>query len=176
MKYDERMNIVMSELVVFLGRFTPPKGMSKDAQKETMKSCCDAIVRKLPDDQESVFKHNIGITFRNVLDHHETYAWPRQADFVKHLSFDRSASNKAAETFKVDDVELTARKMNSGKPVNEKYVWRHSLEGVAREVLDGYRKYSVANYIKTYRQDARRRMVEKHGSIVLPYFNRPSYT
>ena len=171
MDYDERMNIVMEEMVAFLSRFSPPKGMADRAQKETIKSCCDAVVRKMPDDAEKVFRHNLEITFRNVLDYHETYAWPRQADFVKHLSFDKFDSTKAPETFQTDDAALNVRRMNNDKPVPEGFIWRRSMDGVNQAIVDQYRKTSVKRYVKVYSRDAARVMSGKYGQIVLAYFN-----
>lgn len=178
MNFDDRMQIVQAELSVFLDRFSPPRGMSDPAVRQTLKSICESIVRKLPLTSENVFRENLKKSLRNVLDKHETYSWPTQATFVTCLHFGATEKRSAPETTDFNEFELNAKRIVNGDPVPERFIWGKAsgrvvgVCGVTQDHLNDYRRGSVSAFIKTYNSDSE--LVSRYGNIVLPYLNNHS--
>lgn len=173
MTFEERVKIAGPMLAQFLERFSPPKGMSETAQVETIKSITEAFVRKLPVTNAEHFRGCIERTFTAVLDSHETYAWPKQSQFVDNLDYGGAKTErKAQETYKYDPAVAASNCMKNMKPVGEHWIWRNHmrLKDVPRETLEEYREHSVASYSEVYGADAGPVMAGKYGAHVLAYF------
>lgn len=179
MKYEQRMAIVRRELIELLSRFSAPRGMTEEGQGQMIESIADALNRKLPVGNEDQFRENLSLTFAAVLDGHDSYAWPPQASFVKHISRRGAAPAKAPETFATSSRdESVAKLMRERGGVPERFVWGLASDRLVnsalidRATLDRYRRGSVESFIDTYRGDAARIMERRYGTVVHSYFGR----
>ncbi|OWU79935.1 hypothetical protein ATO5_02755 [Loktanella sp. 22II-4b] len=178
MKYEQRIAIIRRELIELLSRFSAPRGMTEEGQGQMVESIADALNRKLPVGNEDQFRENLSLTFAAVLDGHDSYAWPPQASFVKHISRRGAAPVKAPETFAASSRDESAAKlMREGAAVPEAFVWGPAsgrlLSGlVDRATLDRYREGSVRQYLDLYRSDAAKVMEGRFGAVVHSYFGR----
>ena len=175
MKFEERRDVALVEISKFLERYTPPRGMTPDAQDASVRSIAEAMARRLPVTGRSEFDANLEKVFEKVADAHSSYAWPPQGVFVDSIPASQGAKRAPLQLFKTDEVDLAARKMEAGDGVSEKVVWgdigtRAVNAGLtSRETLDQYRQASVRQWQSAYRDHAPHMMSERFGPVVLPY-------
>ncbi|MFG6599369.1 MULTISPECIES: hypothetical protein [unclassified Sulfitobacter] len=179
MNFDERRVKAKSALVGFLSSFVPPRGLDDDAMKAQVQNIAEAFARRLPVTDASQYESNIEKTFTAVLDSHKGYAWPVQSEFVDAMPRSASVSGARVETYQADNKQQMARRMNSGQAVPESWVWGPSawslVSGglVGREVMDSYRRSSVAKFLEVYSHDAYGMLQDKYGDLVGAYFAQP---
>ncbi|WP_299949091.1 hypothetical protein [uncultured Ruegeria sp.] len=175
MKFEERRDAALIEISKFLERYTPPRGMTQDAQDASVRSIAEAMARRLPVTGRDEFNANIERVLEKVADTHSSYAWPPQGVFVDGVPSAGGSRRAPLQTYKTDEVELAARKMEAGEGVSEKVVWgdlgTRALNAnlISGETLDQYRAASVRQWQAAYRDDAPYMMGERFGSVVLPY-------
>ena len=175
MKFEERRDSALIEISKFLERYTPPRGMTTDAQDASMLSIAEAMARRLPVTGRDEFNANLEKVLEKVADTHSSYAWPPQGVFVDSIPASSGSRRAPLQTFKTDEVELAARKMEAGEGVSEKVVWGDlgiravNSNLVFQDTLDRYRQSSVEQWHAAYRDDAAYMMGERFGSVVLPY-------
>ena len=176
MKFEERRSKAKAALIDFLSSFAPPRGLSDDAMKAQVQNIADAFARRLPVTDLAQYEANIEKTFTSVRDHHKGYAWPVQSEFVDAMPRSTSTSGPRIETFKGDEKDQMARRFNARQPVPESWVWGQSawplVAGglVRRDLMDDYRRASVAAFKETYTHDAYGMLQARYGDVVAPYF------
>lgn len=180
MKFEERRSKAKTALVNFLSSFAPPRGLSDDAMKAQVQNIADAFARRLPVTDGALYETNIEKTFTAVRDHHKGYAWPVQSEFVDAMPRSTTTSGPRVETFRGDEKDQMAGRFNARQPVPESWVWGQSawplVAGgmVSRDLMDDYRRASVANFKEVHSHDAYGMLQAKYGDVVAPYFANPT--
>ena len=177
MNLADRHTTAMAMLMDFLEGYSAPRGLDDDAKEKHLRDMADSFTRKLPVTDAAQFAENIERTFTAVKDTHKSFAWPNQAEFVMAMPKGSShAPNGKLETYRPIDQDIRiANGMNSGSSVPDRYVWgsgslrlRYSGQ-VSDEIMDGYRKSSVAHFRKVYMAGADMMLLQAYGDIVVPY-------
>jgi hypothetical protein len=175
MKFEERRDFALGEISTFLERYTPPRGMTQEAQDATVLSIAEAMARRLPDTGQDEFRANLEKVLEKVADTHSSYAWPPQGVFVDCLPTSQGSGRAPLQTFKADDIQIAVKKMERGDGVSEGVVWGNlgiravNSGEVSQETLDEYRAASVKKWLGAYRDHAPTLMSERFGAVVLPY-------
>lgn len=176
MKFDERRAKAKAALAEFLSSFAPPRGLDDDALKAQAANIADAFARRMPVTDMARYEENIEKTFTAIRDNHKGYAWPVQSEFVDAMPRSTSVSGPRIETFKGDEKEQVARRMNDRQPVPESWVWGALswplVAGglVPRDLMDSYREASARTFKEIYKHDAYGMLQAKYGDVVAPYF------
>lgn len=176
MDYEQRKQVALASVGEFLGSFAAPRGLSEDAQADQIAFIADAFARRLPVTAETEYRANIDKTFMAVRDAHTGYAWPVQAEFVGAMPKPVSGKSPAGAAEELDREKVLADQFSQGHGVPEAQIWkaniftRMSRFGVPRDVIEGYRRYSVKNCRGVHGSDAQHKMVDRYGPAVLEYF------
>lgn len=177
MTFEERIDVANAELIQFLDKLVPPRGVSDEKLAEIIRSIADAFARRLPLSTQEGFAEAIRKTFTAVQDSHKGYSWPSQADFVAAIP--KSTGRAAPQTFRPDDVlSSIGRTMDQGHPVSEAYIWgRNSnllVSGghVSQSVLDGYRLGAAMAFREAYGTEGEEIMAQKYGDVSRVYFKK----
>lgn len=177
MKFEDRRAKAKLAVLDFLSSFSPPRGLSDDALKTSVSNIADAFARRLPVTDAAKFDENIAKTFTSIRDHHKGYAWPVQSEFVDAMPKSATTTGGRVETYKTDQKQAIAQRMNDRQPVPETWIWGALswplVAGgqVSREVMDSYRRASVMNFKEVYSHDAYGILQARYGDVVGPYFD-----
>lgn len=174
MNFDQRKAEAAKMVSAFLMDFSTPRGMSVDQQSSRISGVADAFARRMP--TKGDFSESCQAVLDKVRDTHMSNSWPAQAVFVIAMPQSEAMTPKAAETYRIDEWELAAKRMAAGEPVAEQYVWGAASDGlvskglVTPESRDRYRIGAVAAATGAWSGDAQKIMVSKFGHVVSSYF------
>lgn len=180
MKFDERKSKAQSAVIDFLSSYSSPRGLSEDAKVSQIKNIADAFARRLPVGDISRYEADIEKTFTAIRDDHKGYAWPVQSEFVDAMPKGTAHSGPKLQQYRPDEKEAMAKRMNAGEAVQEGWVWGGSswplVAGgmVPRDVMESYRRASVAAFKDVHSHDAYGMMQAKYGDVVGAYFSENS--
>lgn len=169
MNFEDRKAVAREMVTAFLGRFTPPRGMSEDGQVAMVSAIADAFARKMPVVPAEEYRDKVGEALTRVADAHASYAWPPQGVFVEAMPKGHGGGKKAPETFSGSSWAAAIR---DGRSVPEGVVW--GIEGAALvtggEVtgaeLAAYREGSLRAWVDVYGEDAADLLANKYGAEV----------
>jgi len=172
MNYDEKLAISIDRVSSFMRIYTPPKSMTEDDQIKAVISIAQSVARKIgPQDADRL--HEIfDKTFEAVADHHESYAWPPQAVFIKHLAYQPEPTG--FDVYSEDkSMDIAEKRMARGEPVGDRYVFGAASGEMGRRVgshvVERYRKGLGYEFGKVYKERAAEMIVAKYGEWAAKY-------
>ncbi|MGC9457826.1 MAG: hypothetical protein ACP5DC_09940 [Halothiobacillaceae bacterium] len=174
MNYERRIGIVRDAVLDFLQRFSAPRGMSDQAQAKMIASIAESLNRKLPLVGDDEFRELLRKTFENVLDQHESYAWPTQAIIIRSIPHSpKHRGNLESYVPKGDDT--MASKIAAGEPVPEAAVWGRCASDllasgrVTQKQIDAYRRNTISNLHAVYGRSGIELLRRRYGDQVDGY-------
>lgn len=169
MTFEERKRLAAEQLIDFLDRFAPPRGLDEDAQAKRIEAISESFARNMPAGDD--YADKLATVFSRVEDTHDGHSWPTQARFVSSMPRgEEQVKSKAAETYRPDDRSVWLReRMSSGQAVPEPALWGAGSANLGSE-LEQYRTASVRAWKKAYGENAFSMMRSKYGAEVELYF------
>lgn len=173
MNFDQRKSEAKRLVAQFLQSYSPPRGLTPDQQAGRIVSVADAFARRMP--TKGDYAEAVENVLTKIRDTHISNSWPPQGVFVMAMPQTEKVQPKAAETFKADEDEIAASRIEAGEPVAERYVWGSGAEKLLRDrrvtldAIDRYRQGSIHTRRKTYGKHADEMLRRDFGAVVEPY-------
>ena len=168
-EFEERKEVARQEVIEFLSLLAPPRGVDDSKLAEIISSIADAFARRMPKHGDYVGRVKMVLT--RLKDTHLSNSWPPQAAFVSAMPEREAIHPKAAESFhSQDQVQAYRNDLDAGRSVPDFVIWGPLSSHFPAQIIDNYRKASVASWVDVYRQEAPSLMHQKYGSHVARYF------
>lgn len=172
MTFDEKLTAIVERVSAFMRIYTAPKSMSDEDQVNAVISIAQSIARKVAPSDIGALNDILNKTFEAVADHHESYAWPPQAIFIKHLSY-RPEPTGFSVYNEERSLEIAAGRMSRGEPVGDRFVFgacsTHMARSVGHNVVEDYRKAFGASFRDIYRENAAEMIAARYGEWAAKY-------
>lgn len=172
MTHNEKVKALIDRLSVFLRIYTPPRTMDAEEQAKAILGIAESIAKKIAPRDESALHETIDRTLEAVADHHESYAWPPQASFVKHIAYSAAPMAVAVHTAQ-ETISIVAARMRAGDPVGDRFVFGAGADEVrdivGADVVERYRKGVGIAFRRSYGERAPEMMRIKYGEWAVRY-------
>lgn len=154
--YEQRKRVIFEFLYRkeggLLRRYKTPEHMNDDALRDEVNFLVEDINRQIPEDYAEVAMNSLMPEINNAIRRrHGATGWPPAKVFIAatddavEVINKRRATAEPTEEFSLDPYKIASRRMRTGEPVGESYLWgRQAVELIARGLVDqptmeGYR-------------------------------------
>ena len=127
MNYEERVRVILSELIKMMEGYATPKHLdTQKKQEDEARNIVRLLNQKFPNDTTE--EHIRGTMDRAMLklkEAHKSRTWPTAADISAAVSKSMSsASTRSVSSgpWKPDTLQLNAKRIIAGEPVGEMYI------------------------------------------------------
>ena len=127
MNYEERVRVILSELIKMMEGYATPKHLdTQKKQEDEARNIVRLLNQKFPNDtNEDHIRGTMDRAMLKLKEAHKSRTWPTAADISAAVSKSMSsASTRSVSSgpWKPDTLQLNAKRIIAGEPVGEMYI------------------------------------------------------
>ena len=131
MNYDERIRLILGELIKMMEGYAEPKHLNtKKKQEDEARNIVRMINQKFPNDAtEDQIRGTMDRALLKLKETHTSRTWPTAADISKAISKSMLREVKGtvkSGPFVPDVVSINAKRIKAGEPVAQSYITNQS--------------------------------------------------
>lgn len=146
--YEQRKRVIFEFLYRkeggLLRRYKTPEHMNDDALRDEVNYLVEDINRQIPEDYAEVAMNSLMPEINNAIRRrHGATGWPPAKVFIAatddavEVVNKRRATAEPTEEFSLDPHKIAAKRMRTGEPVGESYLWgREAVALIATGLID----------------------------------------
>jgi len=141
MTYDERVRVILSELIKMMQGYATPKHLdTRQKEEDEARNIVRMLNQKFPKDTtEDHIRGTMDRAMLKLKEAHKSRTWPTAADISaavsKSMSTAKSSLPKGNGTWKPDSLEINAKRIKAGEPVGQMYIQGKLAERMVRDGL-----------------------------------------
>jgi hypothetical protein len=141
MTYEERVRVILSELIKMMQGYATPKHLNTRAkEEEEARNIVRMLNQKFPNDTtEDHIRGTMDRAMLKLKEAHKSRTWPTAADISaavsKSMSTSKSSLPSGNATWKPDSLEINAKRIKAGEPVGQMYIQGKLAERMVRDGL-----------------------------------------
>ena len=179
MTYEERVRLILGELIKMMEGYAEPKHLNTQKKKEDeARNIVRMINQKFPSDTtEDHIRGTMDRAMLKLKETHKSRTWPTAADISTAISKSMTTGPiKVTATRAFDHLEINAKRMNENHPVGDGYIFgRNAVEMLQKNLItedlrQKYRKAYISNLETIYGHEKASSMVRrldyKHGVVL----------
>jgi hypothetical protein len=140
MTYDERVTVILGELIKMMEGYAEPRHLNTQKKKEDeVRNIVRMLNQKFPNDTtEDHIRGTMDRAMLKLKEAHKSRTWPTAADISAAVSKSMNTSKSSlpkAMGWKPDSLEVNAKRIKAGEPVGEMYIQGKLAERMVRDGL-----------------------------------------
>jgi hypothetical protein len=141
MTYDERVRVILSELIKMMQGYATPKHLdTRQKEEDEARNIVRMLNQKFPKDTtEDHIRGTMDRAMLKLKEAHKSRTWPTAADISaavsKSMSTAKSSLPKGNGTWKPNSLEINAKRIKAGEPVGQMYIQGKLAERMVRDGL-----------------------------------------
>ena len=141
MTYDERVRVILSELIKMMQGYATPKHLdTRQKEEDEARNIVRMLNQKFPKDTtEDHIRGTMDRAMLKLKEAHKSRTWPTVADISaavsKSMSTAKSSLPKGNGTWKPNSLEINAKRIKAGEPVGQMYIQGKLAERMVRDGL-----------------------------------------
>jgi len=141
MTYDERVRVILSELIKMMQGYATPKHLdTRQKEEDEARNIVRMLNQKFPKDTtEDHIRGTMDRAMLKLKEAHKSRTWPTAADISaavsKSMSTAKSSLPKGNGMWKPHSLEINAKRIKAGEPVGQMYIQGKLAERMVRDGL-----------------------------------------